>query len=132
MKFFKLLFCLSVASSVTFAKGGNPDAICVSDNGVEVTIEKLGYDSQSALFRAKIKEDGKVVRNSTMRPTLISNGFSLYALDKNGDQDWVFDVTSRRSALIADRTSYLSIAKRLDDGVVLKCDRNLPLVYWRK
>lgn len=132
MKFFKVLFCLSVVSSVAFAKGGNPDAICVSDNGVEVTVEKLGYDSQGALFHAKITKDGKVVRNSTMRPTLISNGFALYALDKNGAQDWLFDVTSLRSAFIADRTSYLSIAKRLDDGVALKCDRNLPLVYWRK
>jgi len=120
-------------SATVFANAGKPDAICTNDGGVEVRIEKLAYDAQGASFRGTIIKNGRLIRNSKMRRVLISNGFGLYALGRDGTTAWSFNVSSLRSAYISDQTDYNDIARALGYGNTrMTCDRNLPLAYWRK
>ena len=133
MKTMSAILSLLLLSSTAFAKDGKPDAVCTNDGGVEVTIEKLEYDETGALFLGEITKNGRLIRRSTMRRAFLSNGFSLYALNRHGNQSWSFNVSSSRSAYISDQTDYSSIARELGYGNLdVTCDRNLPLVYWRK
>jgi hypothetical protein len=128
-----ILLSLLLASMIATAKNGKPDAICINDGGVEVRIEKLAYDARGAVFQGTITKNGRLIRNSSMRKALVSNGFVLYALGKDGRTSWSFNVNSLRSANISDQTDYLSIARELGySNTQVICDRNLPLGDWRK
>ncbi len=121
-----------VSASSVFARGGQPDITCRNSNGVEVTIEKEGFDENGAYFKGIINRDGRQLRSSKMRRALISNGFSLYAIGPNHTSGWSFVVQEKRNAFIADNTSYLSLAKSMGNNMIVKCDRNFPFVEWRK
>lgn len=128
---------LLFVSSIAFAKDGQPDVICNNDGGVELRVEKLGYDADGALFQGTITKNGRIIRNSKMRRSGVSNGFGLYASGKNTATSWrmtvFFNDSSLRTVGIDDQTYYSSIHRELGlENTWVTCNKSLPLEYWRK
>lgn len=124
-------------SSITFATDGQPDVICNNEGGVELKVEKLGYDADGALFQGTITKNGRTIRNSKMRRIALSSGFGLYAVGRNNSTSWrvyvSFDDSSLRTVGIDDQTYYSSINKVSGlENTWVTCNQSLPLEYWRK